>query len=161
LFLPPGNDIIGINRQIKERRTAVAYFVNFTNHDSDRWSETQRREARKYGEIVDLPFPHLSPAADEADVRRTAGECAAKILALNPAAVLCQGEFSLCHALVNLLMQEGVTVMCACSEREVEEKILPDGSTEKTTRFEFQRFRKYLSFAPAPTRADIMEERNG
>ena len=33
-------------------------FVNFSNHPSSLWSENQRKEAEKYGEIVDLKFPY-------------------------------------------------------------------------------------------------------
>ena len=36
-------------------------FVNFSNHPSSLWSENQRKEAEKYGEIVDLKFPSVNP----------------------------------------------------------------------------------------------------
>ncbi len=40
--------------------------VNFTNHPSSQWGERQLREAEKYGDIVDVPFPAVDPEEDEA-----------------------------------------------------------------------------------------------
>ena len=36
-------------------------FINYTNHPSASWGEKQMDEAKKYGEIVDMPFPNISP----------------------------------------------------------------------------------------------------
>ena len=36
-------------------------FINYTNHPSVSWGEKQTSEAKKYGEIVDMPFPNISP----------------------------------------------------------------------------------------------------
>lgn len=36
-------------------------FINYTNHPSDAWGEKQRAEASKYGEILDIHFPDISP----------------------------------------------------------------------------------------------------
>ena len=36
-------------------------FINYTNHPSASWGEKQTDEAKKYGEIVDMPFPNISP----------------------------------------------------------------------------------------------------
>ena len=66
-------------------------FVNFTNHPSGSWSAAQRRAAQVYGEILDLPFPDVPPTLSAAEVAALADEWAARILALRPACVLCQG----------------------------------------------------------------------
>lgn len=34
-------------------------FINYTNHPSASWGEKQTDEAKKYGEIVDMPFLKL------------------------------------------------------------------------------------------------------
>jgi len=41
-------------------------FINFTNHPSAQWSAEQKAAAQAYGEVIDLAFPAIDPAADEA-----------------------------------------------------------------------------------------------
>ena len=77
-------------------------FVNFTNHPSGSWSAAQRRAAQVYGEILDLPFPDVPPTLSAAEVAALADEWAARILALRPACVLCQGEMTLTTRVVRL-----------------------------------------------------------
>ena len=92
-------------------------FVNFTNHPSGSWGAAQRRAAQVYGEILDLPFPDVPPALSAAAVAALADEWAARILALRPACVLCQGEMTLTARVVRLLQSRGVPVVAACSAR--------------------------------------------
>lgn len=114
-------------------------FVNFTNHPSDRWSQEQLQAALKYGEIVDIPFPEVPATADENTINKMAREYHGKIMEQNPAAVLCQGEFCLAFQVISLLQRSGVTVLAACSERNVKS----EDNGRKITVFEFKRFRKY------------------
>ena len=102
-------------------------FVNFTNHPSGSWSAAQRRAAQVYGEILDLPFP----------------EWAARILALRPACVLCQGEMTLTTRVVRLLQSRGVPVVAACSARCAASRTDADGCTHRQTEFRFVQFREY------------------
>lgn len=113
-------------------------FVNFTNHPSDKWEAEQRRCALEYGEIVDLPFPAVEAEADEDVIKEMAEFYVRKILDLDPCAVLCQGEFSLAFQVTALLKAQGVTVLAACSRREV--KVY---GNKKEATFKFVRFRKY------------------
>ena len=114
-------------------------FINFTNHPSQMWENTQKRAALNYGEsILDLPFPHVDPMADEMDLQNLAEEKASEILSLHPTAVLCQGESGLCFSVVRRLQKAGVRVLYACSER----KVRVEGST-KTVQFDFVKFRRY------------------
>jgi len=117
--------------------------VNFSNHPSTQWAESQLVAARHYGEVRDLPFPAVDPALDENEVLLLAEQCANAILRLDPAAVMCQGEFSLCFMVTQLLQAKGVMVLCACSERKSEEYADDDGSMGKRVSFAFVRFRKY------------------
>ncbi len=96
--------------------------VNFTNHPSSQWGERQLREAEKYGDIVDVPFPDVDPEEDEAYIGVLASEYAERILNLVPDAVLCQGEFCLVYRVVSLLKEKNITVLAACSERCVIQK---------------------------------------
>ena len=113
-------------------------FVNFTNHESGKWTEKQIAAAEDYGVIVDLPFPSVMPDYDEDKIAELACEYSEKILELNPAAVLCQGEFNLCYSVINRLRDAGVTVVAATSKRETVET----GDT-KVSKFTFGRFREY------------------
>ena len=40
-------------QRLKLKRS-VKMFINLTNHPSDKWSESQRKAAEEYGEIVDI-----------------------------------------------------------------------------------------------------------
>ena len=123
-------------------------FINHPNHASAKWSATQAEAARAWGAIEDLPFPDVGADWDEERVARLAEENAAKILAKEPRAVLCQGEFTYVHHLVNLLLAAGVTVLAATSRREVNEEQAEDGSMQKISRFVFTRFREYRGSSP-------------
>ncbi len=117
--------------------------VNFSNHPSASWPEDQRRAAEKYGEIVDRPFPMVNAEWSEEEVRQTARREADAICALQPAAVVCQGEFTLTYAVVRLLVDRGITVLAACSNRVAKEFISPEGEVTRKSVFRFVRFRSY------------------
>ncbi|EFL57797.1 hypothetical protein HMPREF9684_1942 [Veillonella atypica ACS-134-V-Col7a] len=118
-------------------------FINHTNHLSQYWSQEQLAAAHQYGEIIDLPFPSIDPQASSSTVMDLAQEYAGRIIALHPTAVLCQGEFIYCHALVERLLAVGITVLAATSERVVEESY-HDGVNEKRVNFQFVQFREYI-----------------
>lgn len=118
-------------------------FVNYSNHPSNRWEEKQWREGQKFGKIVDVPFAQVPPEYDEGQIEKLADEELEKILAYNPKAVMCQGEFSLVYQLVNRLKSKGIKVFCACSERIASETQIEDGTIDKISTFRFVRFREY------------------
>jgi hypothetical protein len=119
-------------------------FINFSNHPSERWDKGQNSEACRFGEIVDIAFPVVNPAATSAEVANLADEWSQKIVGMRPDAVLCQGEFSLTFALTNRLIENGIKVVTACSERNVINETMPDGTIRKITLFRFVGFRDYL-----------------
>ena len=118
-------------------------FVNHTNHASAQWSPEQIAAAEIYGEIADFPFPNIDANFDEAQISALVEVNGKKIMALNPAAVLCQGEFSYTYAMINFLKKNNVVVIAAASERIVEERVTADGATQKISLFKFVRFRQY------------------
>lgn len=120
-----------------------AVFINFSNHPSSRWSQPQLSAAEKYGRVIDEPFPAVPADMDEAGVARLADEAAERILSQRPAAVLCQGEFTLAFAVTERLKAKGVTVLAASSDRVLETEADENGGTRKVTVFRFTRFRKY------------------
>lgn len=118
-------------------------FINFSNHPSALWSEEQAAAARNYGEVVDMAFPAIDPAANESALDSLADDYARRILRLAPDAVLCQGECTFVYRLVRRLDEQGVSVLAACSRRKSHETRCPDGSTLKRSIFEFAGFRCY------------------
>lgn len=117
--------------------------INFTNHPSSVWGREQLAAAALWGDIVDIPFPDVPAAADENDIRLLADSCCAKLCGLDPDAVLVQGEMSLSFAVAEQLCKNGITVLCAASERVCETSVNGDGSTVKRSIFKFVRFRRY------------------
>jgi hypothetical protein len=117
-------------------------FINHTNHSSDQWTEAERLAAETYGTVCDIAFPNIDPEWDEKKIKQLAEENGRKILELQPAAVLCQGEFTYCFTLVTYLKEKGITVLSACSKRDVEEWV-EDGRSFRTSDFVFVRFRRY------------------
>lgn len=117
-------------------------FINFTNHPSSHWDKKQRQEAEYFGEIVDEPFPEISPMATSEEIKNIAKQYAQKIIDKEPNCVLCQGEFGITYHVVSILLQHGIKVVAACSERQVKE-VYRNGCTEKTVVFEFVQYREY------------------
>lgn len=113
-------------------------FVNFSNHPSTAWTKQQFDAALQYGPVIDLPFPPVDPFMNEADLRHLAEVKVGEILALKPAAVMCQGEFGLSFSVTQKLLSAGVTVLYACSERNVH----VEGNV-KSVRFDFVQFRRF------------------
>jgi hypothetical protein len=123
-------------------------FINFTNHPSDKWSDKQKKEAKKYGEIIDIPFPAVSTESDENEISNLAKEQAEEILRTigddkNNSAVLCQGEFTLSYAVIQYLMRQRIKVLSAVSERVVTER-RENNIVKKESQFEFKGFREYV-----------------
>ena len=118
-------------------------FINHTNHPSANWSAAQLSAAEAYGAVEDIPFPAIEPAADTEEIRELVKENLKKILASEPAVVLCQGEFNYTFEMVERLKEIGVPVMAATSKRVVSVEIQADGSTKQISTFKFVRFREY------------------
>lgn len=117
-------------------------FINHTNHPSATWTEAELAAAEQFGPVQDFVFPAIDPEWDEETVTQLAQKNGAKILSMHPAAVLCQGEFTYCFALITFLKKQGIAVLSACSNREVEIQVKGTENL-KTSRFVFVRFRKY------------------
>lgn len=117
-------------------------FINLSNHPSRNWNLEQQAEAEKFGEIVDYQFPAVSPYSTETEINEMAEKIVSEISEMKPAAVMCQGEYTLCFALVIKLKAKGIKVVASCSDRvTVEEQ--KGNDTVKTAVFKFIRFREY------------------
>jgi hypothetical protein len=118
-------------------------FINHTHHNSQNWSTVQLQAAHCYGEVIDLSSPDIEADWNEQQVEDLAAQYVGKILALHPAGVLCQGEFTYTYAVVQRLQKAGIPVMAACSKRQVEEITDKEGNTKRMSLFQFIRFRRY------------------
>ena len=96
-------------------------FINFTNHPSALWSAEQKAAAQVYGKVIDLAFPAIDPATNEAVLDSLATVYADHILHLDPDAVLCQGECTFVYRVVQRLEAAGIPTLAACSRRKRQE----------------------------------------
>jgi len=120
-------------------------FINHTHHVSERWSDAQKTAAQEYGDIIDVAVPDIPAEWDEVQVTALAQQYVERLLMLNPAAVLCQGEFTYTYSVVRHLEQAGIPVLAACSVRQTLELTDEEENTYRTSLFKFVRFRKYVS----------------
>ena len=119
-------------------------FINLSNHPSDKWDENQRKEALKYGEIVDIMFPYVDPEADEAHVVQAAEKIMSRILQTeNIEAVMVQGEYTLTYEIVKRLQGESIKALCSCTRRDTTEFTDESGNLIKQSVFRFVKFREY------------------
>ena len=116
----------------------MGVFINLSNHPHENWGEKQMAEAERYGEVIDLPFPMIDAKADEKEIDSLADQYCHAILEYQPAAVMCQGEFTFSFSLISRLLDRGITVVAACSE-----SIARENNGIKTSEFRFTRFREY------------------
>lgn len=113
-------------------------FINLTNHPSEKWSEEQKNMAKKYGKIIDFPFPNVQASATEEYIQNLCNTTVDAVMKLSPCVVLCQGEFTLAFQIINRLLELGIVVVAACSERVVVEE-----GNRKESYFNFTKFRRF------------------
>ncbi|EJF54117.1 hypothetical protein SapgrDRAFT_2458 [Saprospira grandis DSM 2844] len=114
-------------------------FLNLSNHPSSRWSGKQLTTAQQYGQLQDLPFPNIPPAATTAEVEEMAETYKNKVVQLAPKIVHLMGEMTFTACLARKLQAEGLQCVASTTERIVLEE--EDGS--KTVKFNFVQFRTY------------------
>lgn len=122
-------------------------FINYSNHPSDHWSDSQIAAAHKYGKIVDEPFPSVPPEASEQEIQELASICVAKLVDLikvhkestRKSAIHIMGEMTLTFAIVQRMKKEGITCLASTTTRLV----TFDNDGNKVATFQFMKFRKY------------------
>ena len=122
-------------------------FINFSNHRTENWGEEQLAAAKRYGEIVDMPFPNVDPLGNECYISNLANEYVEKIVSMiqNPLqdVVHIMGELNLVFSVVSKLTAKGVTCVASTTERIVVEKVTETGELIKNATFKFCQFRAY------------------
>ncbi|MCS7054492.1 MAG: hypothetical protein NZM09_12290 [Ignavibacterium sp.] len=117
--------------------------INLSNHPSYNWSQKQINAAkRKFGKIIDIPFPHISPFASTTQVSKKAEKYLNEIMSIIKSsadkinAVHLMGEFTFVILLYELLKKKKVPVIVSTSNRVVQEK-----NGKKIVLFDFVKFR--------------------
>ena len=118
-------------------------FINLSNHPSAHWSARQKAAAERLcGDIIDLPFPVVDPAGDEAYIAALADDYCRKVLEMSGGknvVVHLMGEMTLTFALVQRLCVHSIPCVASTTERVTVE--YADG--RKESMFQFVRFRNY------------------
>lgn len=119
-------------------------FINFTNHPSSVWENSQIEAAKVFGPIVDMQFPPIDEYGDEQYIAGLVSQYVSMIKDLSPISedtiVHIMGEMTFTCAMVNKLQQNGYICVASTTGRNV--TLLDDGS--KKVIFQFIRFRRYL-----------------
>jgi hypothetical protein len=124
-------------------------FINISNHPSDKWSEKQIKEIKKYddGEIIDIPFPNINPHWNEDEVDLIVNKYFTKVMKLKEKKrktesvyVHLMGESGFVLSLAIDLNNIFIDVLYSTTERIVTE----NENGEKIVKFEFVKFRRYF-----------------
>lgn len=116
--------------------------INFTNHPSQHWEDTQRKASLAYGELVEMPFPHVDPHATKEDLQVIAQECVQRIVSSGSAqhlTVHVMGEMTFTFMVVTRLKELGIRCVASTTER----KVAYTAEGVKQTEFSFVQFREY------------------
>jgi hypothetical protein len=121
--------------------------LNLSNHSSTKWGDKQTQTAtQKYGNIQNMPFPNVPPAATSEEIKVLANGYVTQIRALAKAegnqtfAVHIMGEMTLIFRIITSLKRSKIVCLASTSERNTVEH--EDGT--KTILFEFIQFRTYV-----------------
>lgn len=116
-------------------------FVNFSNHPSDIWDETQLVAAQAFGEVKDFTFPTISPEMSSDEVKKLAGECVDVMLKMfgKDITVHIMGEMTFTFMVVTRLKEMGIKCIASTTERKTTYN--DDGT--KVSEFSFVKFREY------------------
>ena len=116
-------------------------FINLSNHPTADWSGEQLAAARRYGEVVDLPFPSIAPEYTKEDILQLVEEYVASVLKMKQGdlTVHVMGEMTFTHNLVNALHEKGIVCVASTTVRNA--VMTADG--RKVSEFRFVQFREY------------------
>lgn len=116
-------------------------FINLSNLHTNKWPEDRLNGAKEIadgGEIINVALPMLSADATKEMIYEKALETVDKVMEYNPDVVFCQGEFSICFRVVELLKERKVTVVTVCNER-----IIETVGNRQVPGFKFIQFREF------------------
>lgn len=113
--------------------------LNLSNHPTTSWSESQLAAAGGRDNVIDLPFPTVSPDGDEAYIDSIVNDYYDKIINIQGVTTVhLMGEMNFTFALVTKLKAEGIKCVASTTKRETVEE-----NGVKISKFNFVRFREY------------------
>lgn len=108
--------------------------INYSNHPSRNWGESQLAAAKEYGDIIDLSFPKVNPEDNNiSSLVNMEFEKLKKMAAGKDATIHIMGEMTLCFALVQRLKSIGIRCVASTTKR----------ANNDSEEFEFVSFREY------------------
>lgn len=118
------------------------FFVNLSNHSTEKWSDAQRAAAKELGKtLCNYTFPNIPPSATFQEVRAMAKASFEVIYNdmydAQSVVVHIAGESTFVACFLRLAQDHGLPCVTATSERNTVENA--DGT--KTVRFDFCQFR--------------------
>lgn len=117
--------------------------INISNHPVSLWSEKQIEAAKVFGNLIDMPFPDISPLSDENEIDKQSENYKNRIMSMKDkdvkVSVHLMGEMTFTYSLARKLIENDIDCYASTSKRMVSYN--DDG--DKVTHFEFARFRKY------------------
>lgn len=119
------------------------FFINLTNHPSDKWGAKQLEAASVYGKIIDMPFPEIKASDSEQEINTIVNkhiEYIEQNFDKNNTTIHIMGEFTFSFAIIKLLKEKGYKCVASTTERIVTGN--EDGT--KSVTFSFEQFREYL-----------------
>ena len=117
-------------------------FYNISNHPSKYWPQNQLSEAHQIaGEVVDIPFPEVSPYDSATEIHLKAKLFAQAITdrLAEGDVVHIMGEHTFMFSLVSFLLKKGVRCVASTTSREV----AYSKNGDKISQFHFVNFRDY------------------
>lgn len=117
-------------------------FVNISNHPTKLWGKAQIETAQQYGELVDIPFPDVSPTASHEELQALAQEYVQRIVSLASSQTLTvhvMGEMTFTFMVVTRLKELGIRCVASTTER----KTTYNSDGVKLSEFSFVQFREY------------------
>jgi len=99
------------------------------------------KAASEYGEVVDMQFPNIEPAASSEEVALLAAQYVDKIKSIGvpqDTTVHVMGEFVFSFKVITLLKTIGYSCVASTSER-----IVTESSDHRISIYKFVRFREY------------------
>lgn len=121
-------------------------FINLSNHPSKNWCKEQTFAAKKYGDIIDITCPIMDASINEDQVKTLAEATINKINEINPAAIMCTGEFSFCYIAINELKKCGYKVFSTRSETKVSNSVV-NGVSQRNIAYKFLEFVEYNDYS--------------
>ncbi|MGN0362547.1 MAG: hypothetical protein ACI4ET_06870 [Bilifractor sp.] len=125
-------------------------FINISNHPSVSWPDSEKREAERYGQVIDIPFPEIRIEYSSEQIDALVEETMKKLQAVaggipkgRRIVVMAEGEFVFTYRLVSKIKQTEMIPVAAITRRVSREKVDATGAVIKTSQFIFEGFRRY------------------